>query len=166
MSNTTKQVILNSPTNQELWLFIVKTIADRGDVWKYINPDLPQDPAVPPRPVKPTPDLVNADKLTILDLDLVERETYKLLLADYKEELVVVKQIHDSLQAVRTHIVTTVSATNISYIDDKPSIYQMLLALKKRLAPTDYARKLDVVTKYNKLKIFGKSENTKNQLKN
>jgi len=34
----------------------------------------------------------------------------------------------------------------------------MLIALKKRLAPTDYARKLEVVRKYNKLKTYSKRE--------
>ena len=35
----------------------------------------------------------------------------------------------------------------------------MLVALKKRLAPIDYTRKLEVVYKYNKLKKFSKKEN-------
>ena len=41
----------------------------------------------------------------------------------------------------------------------------MLVALKKRLAPTDYARKLDVVWKYNKLKTYSKRENIEKWLK-
>src|SRR5277367_4574206 len=34
----------------------------------------------------------------------------------------------------------------------------MLIALKKRLAPTDYARKLELARKYNKLKTYSKRE--------
>jgi len=41
----------------------------------------------------------------------------------------------------------------------------MLLALKKQLSPTDYAKKLDVVRKYNKLKTYNKRENVENWLK-
>ena len=37
----------------------------------------------------------------------------------------------------------------------------MLVALQLRLKPTDYARKLKVASKYNKLKIFNKQESIK-----
>ena len=41
----------------------------------------------------------------------------------------------------------------------------MLQELKKRLAPTDYARKMDTVLQYNKLKTFSKQENIGKWLK-
>ena len=41
----------------------------------------------------------------------------------------------------------------------------MLVALKKQLALTNYARKLDLKRKYNKLKIYLKRESVKKQLK-
>jgi hypothetical protein len=41
----------------------------------------------------------------------------------------------------------------------------MLVALKKRLAPTDYIRKLDLARKYNKLKKFLKKEDIEKWLK-
>ena len=42
----------------------------------------------------------------------------------------------------------------------------MLVALKKRLALTDYARKLEVVRKYNKLKTYSKRELVEKWLRN
>jgi hypothetical protein len=41
----------------------------------------------------------------------------------------------------------------------------MLVALKKRLAPTNYAWKLELVWKYNKLKKFSKKEDVEKWLK-
>jgi hypothetical protein len=41
----------------------------------------------------------------------------------------------------------------------------MLVALKKQLAPTNYARKLDLTHKYNKLKTFTKREDVEKWLK-
>ena len=41
----------------------------------------------------------------------------------------------------------------------------MLIALKKRLAPTDYTRKLELIYKYNKLKKFSKKEDVEKWLK-
>ena len=164
-SATTKMVILDQPSDWVPWLFIVKSIADGGDTWKYLDPDIDTEPAVPNRPVMPSPKDVNQEKDSLLALDAAEKETYKLLLTVYKEDLAIAKQVLDTIQAVRKHIVTTVSANNITYIDGKPTVYQMLVALKKRLAPTDYARKLDLGRKYNKLKTYSKRESVEKWLK-
>jgi hypothetical protein len=164
-ATTTKAVILDQPSHWEPWLFVVKTIADGGDTWKYINPDLNTEPVIPTRPEKPTTQSINPDKTSLLELDTAEKETFKLFLADYKEDLAVAKQILDTIQTVWNHVVTTVSTRNIVYINDKTSVYQMLVALKKRLAPTDYARKLDLARKYNKLKTYSKREDVEKWLK-
>src|SRR5436305_15237973 len=102
---------------------------------------------------------VNLEKTSILTLSAQEKESYKLLLAMYKEELANTKQILNTIQTIRNYIVTTVSSRNIVYINNKNTIYQMLVALKKRLAPTNYTRKLDLAQKYNKLKTYSKREN-------
>jgi hypothetical protein len=164
-STTSKTVTLDQPSNWKPWLFVVKTIADGGDIWKYINPELDTEPVVPNRPEKPTPQEINPNKPSILGLDAAEKETFKLLLSVYKEDLAIAKQVLDTIQTVRNHIVKTVSTKNITYIDDKTTVYQMLVALKKRLAPTDYAQKLDVVQKYNKLKTYSKEEDVEKWLK-
>ena len=137
-STTTKVVILDKPSDWEPWLFIVKTIADGGDTWRYLHPDLDTEPVVPNRPRMPTSTDVNPEKPTLLALDAAEKETYNLLLTVYKEDLAITKQVLDTIQSVRKHIVSSISSNNIVYINDKTSIFQMLVALKKRLAPIDY----------------------------
>ena len=122
-STTTKAVILDQPSHWEPWLFVVKTIADGGDTWKYINPDLDTEPIVPNRPEKPTPQEVNPAKTSLLALDALEKETFKLLLSMYKEDLAIAKQVLNTIQTVRNHIVTTVSTRNIVYINDKTTVY-------------------------------------------
>ena len=88
-----------------------------------MNPDLLLEPAVPIRPVLPTPKDVNPTKTTLLELDQAEKESFKILLSMYKEELAVSKQVLDIIQAVRTHIVATVSMKNITYINGKTTVY-------------------------------------------
>jgi len=144
-SNNTKTVILDLPSHWEPWLFVVKTIADGGDTWKYMDPDLPAEPDVPIRSVMPTPQSVNPAKTTLLELDPAEKESFKILLSMYKEDLATSKQVLDTIQTVRTHIAATVSTRNIVYITSKTTVYQMLAALKKRLSPTDYARQLELI---------------------
>ena len=137
----------------------MKSIADGGDAWEYVNPDLAEEPVVPRRPAGPTARDVNPQKASIVELDDAEKETYKLLMVEHRENSAVTKQVLDAIQTVRNYILTTVSSRNIVYIKDKSTVFQMLVALKKRLAPTDYARKLEVVHKYNKLKTYSKREN-------
>ena len=108
---------------------------------------------------------VNQEKTSILALLAQEKESYKLLLAMYKEELANTKQILDTIQTIRNYIVTIVSSCNIVYINNKNTVYQILVALKKRLAPTNYTRKLDLARKYNKLKTYSKREDVEKQLK-
>ncbi len=137
--STTKTVVLDEPSDWELWLFVIKTIADRGDTWPYIDPDLPEEPAVPTRPVMPKITDINLQKNTLSQLDTTEKEMLKLSLAMYKEDLINTNKILDTIQSVCKHIITTISTRNIIYINDKTTVYQMLVALKKRLAPMDYA---------------------------
>ena len=99
-ATTTKAVILDQPSHWEPWLFVIKTIADGGDTWRYINPDLNTELVIPSWPEKPTPRSINPAKTSLLDLDATEKETFKLFLVDYKEDLVVAKQILDTIQTV------------------------------------------------------------------
>src|SRR5436189_5050591 len=158
-SSTSKTTVLDQPSHWEPWLFVIKTIAEGGDAWKYLNLELDIEPIVPNRPKIPTPIDVNQEKTSILALSTQEKESYKLLLAMYKEELANTKQILDTIQTVWNYIVTIVSSCNIVYINDKNIVYQILVILKKRLAPTNYIRKLDLARKYNKLKTYSKREN-------
>ena len=165
MAATAKTVILDRPAHWDSWIFIVKAIAQGGDTWKYVNPELGTEPVIPSRPEKPTAAHINPAKSSTTSLTPAELDMYKVMLAEYREDLATVKQILDTLQTVRNHVVTTISVTNVVYIKNKSTVYQMLVALKKRLAPTDYARKLEVVHKYNKLKTFSKRENVEKWLK-
>jgi hypothetical protein len=165
MASTSKVTMLSKPSEWELWFFAIKVIARTENVWQFIDPDLPTEPLVPSVPIKPIPADVNPAKSTIVTLDEGERELFKLLLTDYKEEKIINKEIHTALNGIQKHIVTSVSTENHVYIRDEETTYQMLRKLKSRLAPTDYARKLEVIRRYNKLKTFSKRENIDKWLK-
>lgn len=156
MSST--KTILSSSCDWRPWLFIIKTMAISGDVWKYINPDLTTPLPEPTRPNPPAPADASTVEghTTLTTLTSDEREIYKLLYSEYKESLSLVKQELDTLRAIRNHLVTSVSKENIVYIESQETIYDMLVALKKRLAPTDEARKLEVIDRYQRLRNYDK----------
>jgi hypothetical protein len=59
--NTVTDLILQGQSNWELWIFVVKRIAEAGDVWEYIDPDQIYRPLQKPeKPVQPAP-IVTAD---------------------------------------------------------------------------------------------------------
>ncbi len=103
---------------------------------------------------------------TLTTLILDEQEVYKLLYNEYKDNLLLVKQQIESLRQIHNYIVTSISKDNITYLKDKATIYDILVALKKRLALTNNARKIEVVTKYSKLKIFDKKTDLEAQCRN
>ncbi|KAI1001340.1 hypothetical protein K3495_g6859 [Podosphaera aphanis] len=133
-------------------------MAMSGDVWKYINPDLTTPPSQPALPTLPAPAGTStiAGHITLATLTSDERDIYKLLYGEYKEVLSQRKQEIDTLRGIRNHLVTSISKENIGYIESKDTIYEMLVALKKRLSPTDEARKMEIVDKYQRLRQYDK----------
>ena len=165
MGSTSKTIILSRPADWEPWFFTIRSLAEGGKVWELIDPDLATEPAVPAEPEIPTATQVNRNKISIVDLDPDERELYKLLLVQHKEHSAKATKTLEALNSVRKHLITTVAADNLVYIRGKSTAYQMLQELKKRLAPTDYARKMDAILRYNRLKTFSKQENVEKWLK-
>ncbi len=106
--------------------------------------NLLEEPAVPIRPEMPKITDINLQKNTLSQLDTTEKEMLKLSLVIYKEDLANTNKTLDTVQAICKHIVTIVSTRNIIYINDKTIVYQMLVTLKKCLAPIDYAQKLEL----------------------
>jgi hypothetical protein len=60
-NTVTSNLVLDGQSNWELWIFVVKRIAEAGDVWEYIDPNqlnrLLQKPEKPVRPAL----TINAD---------------------------------------------------------------------------------------------------------
>src|SRR5438045_9451245 len=96
---TTKAVILDQPSHWDPWIFTVKSIADRGDAWEYVNPGLAKEPVIPEHPTRPMAKDVNLEKASIIQLDNSEKETYKLLMVKYREDSATTKQILEAIQA-------------------------------------------------------------------
>ena len=54
MSKSSTTIILQGPSNWELWFYTVKRLAQAGDVWERINPEQPHRPLQKPeKPVQP-----------------------------------------------------------------------------------------------------------------
>ena len=55
MPKSTSELVLRGQSDWELWIFVVKRIAESGDVWEHINPEQPHQPLhKPEKPSRPT----------------------------------------------------------------------------------------------------------------
>jgi len=166
MAATTKSVTLDSPTNWKPWYYVTKSVATDGeiDVWQYVNPDLDIELAYPTEPEEPTPASINALKQTIQALDPTELNLYRMLTTTYNTRLRLYEQKMKEIRNVRKHIRGTISERNITIIENLDTPYQMLKALKKRLAPTDQARQIEVAKEYEKIKHYNKRQKVEDYL--
>jgi hypothetical protein len=151
--------MLSNSSDWESWYYVVNTTAKTYHIWEFINPDLPTEPPRPTLPVKPAASNVNPEVKSVTLLNDRERDAYKFLLADYKEKKEDMTIIIAAFDALYRQIVTSVSSENHVYIKDKTSIYEMLRELRSRFAPKDYAKEIDVIRRYNKIRTFSKLEN-------
>ena len=124
-------VILNSSTDWDEWLEIVKTKAIGGEIWSFVDPAIEKDklPTLK-QPDVPIAATVNSDKTKISELSEDEREELKLLRFTYKHRLTQYECQKTLLASLRSFIQETVSRTNLLYTFKQDTPYDMLIALK------------------------------------
>jgi hypothetical protein len=82
------------------------------------------EPLLPQRPTKPL--VSELGKQSIGELDMNERELFKLMLEESHEELSQVNKILETISKIRSYIVSSVSVENIVYLENTTTVYQML----------------------------------------
>ena len=187
MSSTTNDisparttVILDKPSDWKPWLFTVKDAATAVKIWQYINPEPPlvrqmdEDgstvlvqqslPEPPSEPTIPRPKDVKADATSMLDLDSDQVQALSVLQGTYKAEEKAFQKYENACEKVNEFIMKTVAFHNHTFIQESGTIRQKLLDLKKRLAPTDQARKLDITSEYRKLQKSPRAQDTEKWL--
>jgi len=153
MSNTQRvTIILNGPNDWSEWIEIVKTKAKAGEIWEFVDPSTVKT-ALPAfnEPTLPRPANVNPAKTTISNLDADEKEELQVLRQDYKQKSRRYEQQRAALGNLRIHIQETISRTYLPYTFNCETPHDMLTALKQRAAPTDRARKMELVNQYRKM---------------
>jgi len=81
----------------------------RTDVWKYVNPDLPTEPAIPILEDPP-----NADDYATLSA--TAKETFKFLYQLWKDRMIQVSKTREVLELIQIHITKTVSTSRFDIL--------------------------------------------------
>ena len=146
-------IVLASPSDWDEWLAVVKSKALTAEIWQFINPatDKEQLPTLK-EPAMPTSTTVNPAKSPYAELDATETMQFKALLAEYKRRVSKHDQQATALRGMCTFIQGTISRNYFTFTMSCDTAYDMLVALKHQVAPTNHARKMELLAKYQKLK--------------
>ena len=153
-------IILTGPNDWNEWLEVIKKKAEAGKVWKYVDPSQEKDKVEAlTRPNVPQAKDVNPAKNMISELTPDELDQLKTLGYDFKHRLQLYERQDTALSTLKSFIQETISRPFLSYTFNKESTYDVLVALRQRIAPSDRARKLELTQWYTKLKKAPKSQN-------
>jgi hypothetical protein len=129
---------------------IVKAMAKRDGVERYV--DLTKtEPAEPIEPDLPTFSTIKPGATNSTDLSAGEQRDLAIMREDYKERMRKYRKRTDALKNLNIFILTSVDRSNLIYLRNQKTIHQKLSALKKRLAPTNRIRRLEIARKYKNL---------------
>ncbi len=145
-------IILKNFDDWDEWFLIIETMIKRDKIEKFVNLIIIESD----ESVKSSSfiffDFVNdvtssASSEKLHDL-VILRENYKKLLRTYKERI-------EALKILDLFVLISIDRTNLLYLRDKATIFQKLLALKKRLASIDRIKELEIIRRYkNLLRVF------------
>lgn len=144
-----RKIVLGKPLDWDTWISFVKSRADNNDIWELVNPELTEKPETLKKPQKPNYDLPEDDA----QFDQKKFEAYKARMQLYKADLAEYekqKKAFGDLISFIQETITTSTAIFIQKEDTHP--WNLLRALKRRLAPSDDARSLEIEQKYIKLR--------------
>ena len=146
MTTNQKKIVLNKPEDWDTWIAFVRIKASTTHIWNLINPELPDQPEELIEPVEPElivgPDFDQAQ----YTLHLAKQNVYKSQKAKFDKQT-------EAFSDIISFVYESISAHNAVLIQNiqSPHPYNILKALKERLAPTDKARALQLRGRYYKL---------------
>ena len=129
-------IILQGRNNWELWIFVIKRIAEAGDVWDYIDPDRVVQPLQKPeKPLRPSVN-INEDGSPATEPSQEAFAQYNADVNTYYKEIKEYRRLRDKLGQVEAHITKTISQDLLYHIKDKDSVFQQLKTLQELYSPT------------------------------
>ncbi len=131
-------IILTRPGDWDEWLEVVKTKAEVGKIWEYVDLSKAKDEVktLSRLEISKAKD-VNPQKAIISELTSDEQDELDMLCFDYKHHLQLYERQDTVISALKAFIQEMISCTFLSYTFKKETTHEVLQALKNRVAPTD-----------------------------
>ncbi len=150
-------VTLKESDDWDEWFLIIEAMIKRENIQKYTNL-IKIESAESIKSVTPTFFSVRPDAAFSKNLTKDERRDLIIMREDHREKLRTYRERTEALKQLNVYILITVDRSNLLYLKEQNTIFRKLSALKKRLAPTNRIRKLEVVRKYRDLQRAPKNQ--------
>ncbi|PYH40033.1 uncharacterized protein BP01DRAFT_268809, partial [Aspergillus saccharolyticus JOP 1030-1] len=147
---------LNQSCDWILWINQIRLFAINKGIWELVNPELPTEPAYPIRPSAISVKQIKSSANSIIDLNESDRLLYQEAKQDYHQNLKEFNETASGLASLSLLINSTLSKQNQHAILNLEKPYQILRALRNRLAPTNQSRKRDLINRYHRLRTSTK----------
>ena len=152
--SVSSEIILQGQNNWELWIFIVRRIAEAGDVWEYIDPTQPRRPLQKPlEPIRPTP-TVAADGSFLTQPSQQDLLQYNQDRSSYYKEIKEYRRLRDKVGQVEAHITKTIQQDLLYHIKDETTVYDQIKMLQGLYSPTTADKEYRVQKDYEAAKTL------------
>ena len=133
--------MLGKSSDWDTWLSFVRNRAEGNDIWELVNPELTERPATLERPKKPEP----GQDFNSGPVDTQNYDRYKIQKKEFISELALYDRQKKALTDLVSFIQETIATQYAVNIEAEPSHpWNQLVALKRRLAPSDSSRKAEL----------------------
>ncbi|KAF2621446.1 hypothetical protein BU25DRAFT_354400, partial [Macroventuria anomochaeta] len=141
---TKTSVILSKPDDWELWLLVKRDIAERHDIWPYVDPSLSADELPQLKHEKPKEKPIwkfirrqlsqeEQEDIDIEDLSDQELSAYNTWTKKYEREAAIWQRKQNAVKDLNIEIIRTVDAKHLNLIINCRDPYSRLTTLKKHL---------------------------------
>ena len=152
-------LVLDKSSDWDEWFNLTMNLAASTGIRAYVDPDLPERPALPAEPIHPEPSDIKANARTVDALQDDDLKKYQLRKEDFKSRYAVYSKKSTSIEHFQRYLLNSVTRHNLTFVSDKTHPYDFLKTLRSRVAPTDRARELNVARQYQELKKAPKAQN-------
>jgi predicted DNA-binding protein (UPF0251 family) len=142
---TKTSTILTKPDDWELWLLVKRDIAERHDIWEYVDPSRSTDELPQLKHEKPKQKPLwkfkrtqlsaeEREDINIKDLTDQELSVYKTWKEEHKSEAAVWQRKQNAVKDLNIKIIRTVKTKHLSLIINCQDLYSQLTTLKKHFS--------------------------------
>ena len=146
----TGKIVLKKPADWETWLSFVRIRAQINEIWDRINPELAVRPACLTKPANEPTFILPRDE--IADFDLPAYRLFKASYRSYKHDLRKYEKQQQAFLDIINFVQETIAFRHAELlVGEESHPWNILRALKKRLAPSDDDVSFEVQAAYHRL---------------
>jgi hypothetical protein len=150
MSSSKTTAFLDKSSDWDEWLKTILTKAKRRQISDLVDPDKPT-PIQPIEPRLPLPEDLNSAFGTDLTLTAEQIQIHQVRMGTYRVQKASFDHKMASLEAISDTIFSSIDRRHLTYINSEDTVHGNLCALRKRIAPTDIGRELELRNSYQEL---------------